>query len=454
MKTLTQNNNRAALKSTDELSQLMNDILHRAKKVGATDASVGVSMDSGFSIDVRMGVVETVAFSEDKSVGVTLYIDKAKGHASSSDTSSDALDAMISAAYEIAKVSTPDPCFGLPDPEPQADRDIDLDLDHFWDLTPEQAIEKSLACEDKARSLDPRIVNSDGVGISTYRFCVGYANTQGFEGCLQATRHTMSCSLVAKELNKESMQRDYEYTTARHPEDLMPWEYLAENAVSRAVSRLGARKIKTQKAPVLFSSRLTSGLMASFISAISGYNLYRKNSFLLDTMGQPLFPSFVQIYERPWLKRGLGSALFDGEGVATRPNIIVQNGVLNQYILSTYTARKLGLKTTANQDGVFNLTVDPTVGSLEESIQLMGRGLLVTELMGQGVNILTGDYSRGASGFWVEDGKIVHPVEEITIAGNLKHMLKNIVSIGRDVNLNSATHCGSILIEEMTIAGH
>lgn len=454
MKTLPQNNLIVTSKSTDELQSILLDILKRTKKIGASDAVVGINLDSGFSVDVRMGDVETIAFSEDNSVGVTVYIGKAKGSASSSDTSSDALDAMVSAAYEIAKVSASDPCFGLPDPELLLMEHPDLDLVHAWDITPEEAIKQALDCETHARSLDKRIINSDGVNLSTYQFCLGHADTNGFIGVMEASRHSMSCSLVAKNKKNATMQRDYEFTTARSPSDMMSLENMAASAVERTVSRLDAQKIGTQKVPVLFSSRLASGFFGSLIAAISGHNLYRKNSFLVDTLGQQLLPEALQIYEQPWLPRGLGSALFDGEGVATRPNIIVKNGVLHQYVLSTYAARKMGLKTTANQGGVFNLTIDATDGDLAAMLRKLDRGLYITELMGQGVNILTGHYSRGAFGFWVENGQIHYPVEEFTIAGNLKEMLKEIVAIGSDVYTNSSTRCGSILISEMMIAGN
>ncbi|HVT62110.1 MAG TPA: DNA gyrase modulator, partial [Legionellaceae bacterium] len=275
MKTFSQNTSSVPLKSTTQLHDLMDDVLQRAKKIGATNASVGVSLDEGFSVDVRLGAVETVAFSEDSSVGITVYIGHAKGSASSSDTSPEALDRMVSAAYEIAKVSASDPCFGLPDPEPQYDLNKDLDLYHAWHIEPAQAIEQAIACEQHARSLDPRIVNSDGMNISTYEFCVGHADTQGFMGMIHSTRHSASCSVVAKASDNAVMQRDYEYTIARHPGDMMAMNILAEKAVSRTVERLGAKKIKTQKIPVLFSSRLSSSLMSSFINAISGYNLYR-----------------------------------------------------------------------------------------------------------------------------------------------------------------------------------
>lgn len=452
MKTLSQNNPIVTSKSTDQMQTMLLDIIKRAKKKGASDAVVGVNLDSGFSVDVHMGEVETIAFSEDNSVGITIYIGNAKGSASSSDTSSDALDAMVAAAYEIAKVSAADPCFGLPDPEPPLQYE-DLDLVHPWRITPDEAIKQAIDCETHARSLDKRIVNSDGVNLSTYHFCLGHADTQGFQGILESSRHSISCSLVAKAANNPTMQRDYEYTTARNHRDMLSIDAIAAGAVERTVQRLGARKLPTQKVPVLFSSRLASSFFGSFIAAINGNNLYRKNSFLLDSIGQQLFPDIIQIYEQPRLKRGLGSALFDGEGVATRHNILVKDGVLNQYVLNSYTARKMGLKTTANQGGVFNLTINPTNGDLPAMLRTLDRGLYVTELMGQGVNILTGHYSRGAFGYWVENGQIQYPVEEITIAGNLKDMMRNVVAVGADLNPNSSTKCGSILVAEMMLAG-
>ena len=431
----------------------MQNLLDRAKKSGASAAAVGVSIDSGFSVDVRMGAPETVAFSDDREVSITVYCGQAKGSASTTDTSSASLDAMVAAAYEIAKVSAPDPCFGLPDPGPCVDTSLDLDLDHGWAISPSEAIEQALACEQRALSQSPLIVNSEGVSLSTYRFSMGHADSNGFSGVIHASRHNLSCSLLGKTPDSDSLQRDYEYSTARHPDDLMSWDALADSAVSRTLSRLSARKLTTRKAPVLFSSRLSASLINSFISAVSGNNLYRKNSFLNDSLGQTLFPAFIQMYERPHLIRGLGSALFDGEGVPTRANQIVKDGVLLQYVLNSYSARKLGLKTTANQGGVYNLTIDSNAGDLADLLKKMDTGLLVTELMGRGVNILTGDYSKGASGFWVEGGEIQYPVEEITIAGQLKSMFQSIVAVGSDLNPNSSTRCGSILIDEMMIAG-
>ena len=452
MRTLPQNINRGRLKSTEELSAIMRDVLKRAHEQGATDASVVVNHDTGFSIDARMGEVETVAFSEDNAVSVIVYKGVRKGGASSTDTSPSALDAMIAAALDIADVSAADPCFGLADRELVSNEYPELGLCHPWAITPPEAIEMALSCEKQALAMDKRIGNSDGVNISTYTFSHGYANSYGFSGVVDSSRHSISCSLIAKE--GETMQRDYDYTTARHAKDLLSIELLASSAVQRAVSRLGAKKIKTQKVPVLFSSRLSGGLFSSFVNAISGSNLYCKNSFLLDSIGQQIFPSAIRIYEQPHLLGGLGSTPFDGEGVLTRNNVLVENGKLCQYVLGSYSARKMGLQTTANSGGVFNLTVDPTAGDFNDVLKKMGTGLLVTELMGQGVNGLTGDYSRGASGFWVEQGEIQYPVEEITIAGNLKDMFAAIAAIGTDINPNVATRCGSVLIEQMMVAGH
>lgn len=445
------NINSKQLKSTDELTDIMQNVLACARAKGASDASVAASHDRGFSVDVRMGEVETVAFSEDKGVSVTVYIGQRKGGASSTDTSLGAIDAMVSAACDIARVSAADPCFGLADRELMTNQYPDLDLLHPWSLTPPEAIEKALTCERQALAFDKRISNSDGVNLSTYTFSHGYANTYGCEGVIDSSRHSVSCSLIAKE--GELMQRDYDYTTARHPGDLLALELLAKKATERATSRLGARKIKTQKVPVIFSSRLSSGLFSSFVSAISGSSLYRRNSFLLDSLGQQIFPKGTRIYEQPHLLRGLGSSPFDAEGVPTRNNVFVDDGIIRNYVLGSYSARKLGLKTTANSGGVCNLTIDPTAGDLDDILQKMGTGLLVTELMGQGVNGLTGDYSRGASGFWVENGEIQYPVEEITIAGNLKDMFSNIVAIGNDINPNVSTRCGSVLIGQMMVAG-
>lgn len=446
-----QNSNSEVHKSTTELMNLMDTVLRLAKKEGATDAMVTVNNDKGFSVDVRMEEVETVVFNEDKGIGLTVFIGSRKGGASSTDISEAALESMVKAACDIARVSAEDPYFGLADKELMTQNHPDLDLFHPWNINPQQAIELALKCEKDALSLDKRIANSDGVNVSSYESHHGFATTNGGSGFIHSTRHSLSCSLIAKE--GDEMQRDYDYTTVRHAKDLVDAHLIAQKTVDRALSRLGAKQIATQSIPVIFSSRISSGLFSNFVNAISGSNLYRKNTFLLNSIGQQIFPDYVRIYEQPHLLGSLGGSPFDSEGVPTRPNLFVEKGRIMQYVLGSYSARRLGLKTTANSDGVHNLTIDPTAGDLADVLKIMGKGLLVTELMGQGVNILTGDYSRGASGYWIEDGMIQYPVEQITIAGNLKEMFQTILAVGNDINLNSATRCGSVLIEKMMVAG-
>ncbi len=446
-----QHSNTDVGKSTAKLTQLMNEALDLAQREGATNAAVAVNNDRGFSVDVRMGQVETVAFSEDKGIGITVYVGQRKGAASSTDTSPDAIKAMVKAACDIAKVSAEDPCFGLADKDLMKHEHADLDLFHPWDVTPQKAIDLALQCEQQALAVDKRITNSDGVNVSSYESHHGYANTHGGQGFINSTRHSMSCSLIVTE--NDAMQRDYDYSTVRNADNLIAAEEIAHNAAERALSRLGARQIATQTTPVIFSSRISSGLFGSFISAISGSNLYKKNSFLVDSIGEQLFPEFIRIYEQPHLLGALGSSPFDSEGVSTRANRLVEQGRLLQYVLGSYSARKMGLQSTGNSSGVHNLTIDSNAGDLKALLKRMGNGLLVTELMGQGVNGLTGDYSRGASGYWVEDGVIQYPVDEITIAGNLKDMFRNIIAVGNDINPNSATRCGSVLLESMMVAG-
>jgi PmbA protein len=444
MRNLSQQINRKKI-----LTQLMTDVLKRTRDKGATDAAVSVNHDQGFSVDARMGSIETVAFSEEKGVAVTVYIGQQKGSATSSDTSSAALDAMVSAAYDIAKVSAKDPCFGLTDLIQK--NYPDLDLLHPWLIHPEAAGELAVACEAKALGLDKRIHNSDGASVATYTMCHGYANTNDFIGVIESSRHSLSCSLLAEA--DGSMQRDYAYTTARNAKNLMNGDDLAALAAKRTVDRLSPRQIETQKTPVIFSSRVSSSLIHAFIQAVSGSSLYRKQSFLLDSLGQVIFPENINIFEVPHLLGGLGSSPFDGEGVITRPNVLIKEGVLQQYVLGNYSARKMGLKTTANSGGVHNLTVNSTGGDLNDLLKQMDRGLLVTELMGQGVNGITGDYSRGAAGFWVDNGDIQYPVDGITVAGHLKKMFQQIISVGTDINPSISTRCGSILLEEMMVAG-
>jgi len=446
-----QNNNTDLAQSTHRIKKIMQSVLSQALKEGATDASVAVNHEQGYSVDVRMGEVETVAFGEDKGITLTVYHGHRKGNASTTDTSEKALDMLVKAACDIAKSSSEDVCFGLADKFLLTNEYSDLNLYHDWDLQPKQAIERALACEAKALAVDKRISNSDGVSISTSNSHIGYANTNGAEGVVHTTSHGMSASLIAR--NGEEMQRDYEFCNSRKPEELMSIEELAEKVSQRTLSRLGARKIKTRKAPVMFSPRVSSSLFSTFISAVSGSNLYRKSSFLVDSIGKEIFPEYIHIYEQPHIQAGLGSFPFDGEGVPTRNNEFVKQGAINQYVLGSYAARRLGLQTTANSDGVHNLTIDPTTNSFDDVLKEMGTGLLVTDLMGQGVNLLTGDYSRGARGYWVENGEIQFPVEEITIAGNLKQIYQHIIAVGADINPNISTRCGSVLIEQMMIAG-
>lgn len=451
MQIKTQHSNNELNKSTSQLSELMDEVLALAKKNGATDATVAVNNDRGFSVDVRMGQVETVAFSEDNGVGLTVYFGHQKGSASSTDTSKDALRVMVNAACDIAKVSAKDLCFGLADKELMTNEYPELDLYHPWGITPEEAISAAKECESHALAVDKRISNSDGVSVSSYEFHQAFANTYGAKGIVHSTRHSISCSLIAG--FDEKMQRDYDYSTARNAINLISYKHIAEQAAQRALNRLGAKQIKTQTVPVVFSNRVSSSILGAFISAVSGSNLYRKNSFLLDSIDKKIFPEFVRIYEQPHVLGALGSSPFDGDGVPTRANVIVDKGRVQQYVLGCYSARRMGLKTTANSDGVHNLTINPTVVGFDNLLRQLGTGFLVTELMGQGVNGITGDYSRGASGFWVENGVIQYPVDEVTIAGNLKEMFETIQAIGDDINPNIPTRCGSILIEKMMVAG-
>jgi len=452
MKQSMQNTNDSFAKSSKEVGYLLQEVLEKASKMGVTAAAVSANFNRGFSVEVRMGEVDTVEFNEDKGISVSVYSGQRVGQASSTDTSSESIERIIQSALDIAKVSAVDPCFGLADKQLMSRNQADLDLYHPWDMTPEKAIKTAIECEHEALSYDKRIINSDGVGVSTTQSCFGYANTHGAFGVQLGTHHSLSCAVMAQENNKN--QRDYDYSTGRIGANLASISQIAQQASQRTIERLNAQKIKTQKAPVIFSNRLSSGFINHFIQAISGGNLYRKSSFLLDSLGKQLFPKWMNIYEQPFLKQELGSACFDGDGVSTRENKIVQEGCLRQYVLGTYSARRLGMETTANASGVHNLTIDSNEpGGLNELLKTMHTGLLVTELMGQGVNGLTGDYSRGASGFWVENGQIAFPVEEITIAGQLRSLFNNIIAIGSDVNPNYATKCGSLLIEKMTIAG-
>lgn len=451
MKPLSQTSNIERKESTKNIKNIMQKVLEMAHKEGATSAQTYCNHDVGFSVDVSGGQTETVQFHEDSSISITVFDGYKKGSASSTDLCDKALESMVRYACDIAKISSSDQAFGLADKELMATDIKDLALFYPWDVDPQQAIVQALECERLAL-LDKRIFKAESVNVSTMSGSHGYANTHGFNEVLSGSRHSISCCLIAK--HNDMMQRDYEYSTSRNPDNLASLKIIAKNAIDKTLSRLNARKVKTQKVPVVFSNRVSSGLISSFLNSISGSNLYRKNSFLLNSLGQKIFPEFMNIYEQPYLLGALGSSPYDSEGVQTRNNVFVDKGILNLYVLGSYSARKLGMQTTANSGGVFNLTVDANADSLEQIIAPINKGLVVTELMGQGVNILTGDYSRGASGFWIENGQIAYPVEEITIAGNLKDMFSQISAVGKDVNPNHAIKCGSILIDHMIVAGN
>ena len=433
------------------LQQLAEDVLKHAREKGATACEVDVSEGFGQSVGVRCDDIETIEFNRDKGVGITVYAGQRKGYASTSDFSPQALRETVEAAINIARFTAEDDCAGLADAALMAKDCPDLDLFHPWALSVEDAIETARRCEQAAFEASPQISNSEGASVSTQQAQFVSANSLGFMGGYPTSRHYISCSVIAGE--QESMQRDDWYTTHRDAAQLSDPSSVGRVAAERAVARLGGRKVKTGEFPVLFEAPLAAGLLGSLVHATSGGALYRKSSFLLDHLGKRVMPEFVQVVERPHIKCGLGSSSFDSDGVATRDRDIVTDGILQGYFLSTYSARKLGMQTTGNAGGSHNLIIQPGDLDLVGLLARMGRGLLVTELLGQGINYVTGDYSRGAAGFWVENGKIAYPVEEITIAGNLKAMLAGIVAVGNDVLVRGSKQSGSILIDRMTIAG-
>ena len=438
--------------SLAELQQMSESVLQLAKTAGASAAEAEVSLGFGQNVSVRMNETETIEYNRDKGVSVTVYFDQQKGHASTSDLSPQALQDTVAAACNIARYTAQDEFCGLADSALMAKDVPDLDLHHPWDLTVDQAIKLAQECESVARAVDSRITNSEGASVSTYEGMFAYANSNGFNGGYASSRHGLSCSVIADD-GDDNMQRDYWYTSARAPGDLESAAYVGRLAGERTVKRLNSRRIKTAQVPVMFDASLSSGLISHLISAISGGSLYRKSSFLLDSLGKQVMSPFVTIEEKPHLLRGLASSPFDNEGVATKPRTLVKNGVLQGYMLSSYSARKLGMVSTGNAGGNHNLIVSHSDLDFNAMLETMETGLLVTELLGHGINMVTGDYSRGAAGFWVENGVIVHAVEEITIAGNLKDMLNQIVAIGNDVLVQGSKQVGSILIENMTVAG-
>ncbi|MCE1183632.1 MAG: metalloprotease PmbA [Rhodocyclales bacterium] len=433
------------------LQQLAEDVLKHARLKGATACEVDVSEGFGQSVTVRCEEVETIEFNRDKGMGVTVYVGQRKGYASTSDFSLPALRQTVEAAVDIARFTAEDDCAGLADAALMAKDFPELDLYHPWALSVEEAIALASRCEAAAFDASPLVSNSEGASISTQQAHFVSANSLGFMGGYPTSRHYISCSVIAGE--QDAMQRDDWYTTHRNAACLDDAAAVGRMAAERAVKRLGGRKIKTGEFPVVFEAPLAAGLLGSLVHAASGGALYRKSSFLLDQLGKQIMPGFINIVERPHLPCGLGSSAFDNDGLATRDRDVVVGGVLQGYFLSTYTARKLGMQSTANAGGSHNLIIEPGSCDLDGLLAQMGRGLLVTELLGHGINYVTGDYSRGAAGFWVENGKIVHPVEEITIAGNVKAMFAGILAVGRDVLVRGTKQTGSILIDRMTIAG-
>jgi len=442
------------VQNQDEIQRLkhvVRQLLDEAKQQGATAAEAAFSVDNGLSVSARLGDVETIEYHCDQGIGVTVYFGRQKGSASTNDVSADSLRETVKAACSIARYASEDEYAGLPDPALLATEFPDLDLNHPWDINAETAITLAVECENAARHFDKAISNSEGATVNSHQGTRVFGNSLGFLQGYQSSRHSISCSVLAG--SGDSMQRDYWYSVARNPALLETARFVGEKAAQRTVARLNARSLSTRQCPVLFAPEMASGLIGSLLGAISGSSLYRKSSFLLDSLDTQILPDFVRIHEQPLLVGGMGSASYDAEGVATRARDIVSDGILRSYILSTYSARKLGMQTTGNAGGVHNLIVEPGEQDFAGTLKLLDTGLLVTELMGQGVNRVTGDYSRGASGFWVENGMIQYPVQEITIAGNLKSMLRNIVAIGNDVDLRGNIRVGSILLEQMAIAG-
>jgi PmbA protein len=438
--------------SQDDFKRIAQFVLDHAKANGASAADTEVSEGFGQTVTVRKNEIETVEYNKDKGVGVTVYMGHRKGHASTSDLSDAALKATVEKAATIARHTAEDEAAGLPDRDWLATDRPELNLFHPWDISVEQAAEMAKACEAAAFSVDKRIENSEGASVSTQASHFIYANSLGFMGGYAGSRHGISAAVIAAE--KGAMQRDYWYSSARDASDLESAEKIGRMAGERTVRRLNGRKLDTRTCPVVFEAPVAISLLNSFVGAVSGGSLYRKSSFLLDSLGQTIFSPIVNLREDPFVNKGLGSCPFDNEGVRVAARDVVKDGVVQGYFLSTYSARKLGMASTGNAGGSHNLLLQPGELDLPDLLKKMGTGLLVTEMLGQGANMVTGDYSRGAAGFWVKDGEIQYPVEEITIAGNLKDMYQGILAIGKDVDRRGSKQTGSILIDRMTVAGN
>lgn len=440
------------LEQQAKIQQVVEDLLKEARQQGADAAEAGASQDAGLSVTVRMGELETVEHTRDNSLGITVYFGKRKGSANTSDLSPLAIKETVQAACDIARYTAEDEFAGLADAELMAVDPPDLDLYHPWEIDPAQASELAKTCEQAARDHDERIFNSEGATLSSGSGIQVYGNSHGFIGGFPSSRHSLSCAVIAQD--ESGMQRDYWYSVDRRHDKLASAESIGRKTAERTLVRLGARQLDTRTAPVIFRAEVAPTLLRSLITAIRGGALYRRASFLLDHLGKQIFPDFVRIHEEPRLICGLSSSPFDNEGVATITKDLVTDGILKSYVLDSYSARKLGMKTTANAGGVRNLVIESDDMDLQGLMRKMGSGLVVTEMMGHGINPVTGDYSRGAAGFWVENGEIAYPVEEITIAGNLRDMFKGLIAVGNDTDIPGSTRTGSWLIDRMTIAGN
>ena len=435
----------------DRLQAIADDVIRRCRAKGASEADVAATIDEGLAVNVRLGEVETVERTRDRGVSVTVWFGKRKGSANTADLDPRSIEQTIEHACAIARHTESDPANGLPDAALLAREIPDLDLWHPWKIGADEAIRLGIEIEDAGRAFDSRIDNSEGASVNVGATMTAYANSLGFSGTERGTRHSLSCALIAED--DAGMQRDYWYDTARNANDFVSAETIGRKTAERTVARLGAKKLSTRETPVLFVPEVARGLIGHFLSGVSGGALYRRASFLVDHAGKRVFPEWMQIAERPHIPRGHGSTAFDSEGVATRDSDLVRDGVLQRYILGSYSARKLGLQSTGNAGGVHNVVVQPGSDDFQALVKRMARGLVVTELMGQGVSLVTGDYSRGASGFWVENGEIQYPVEEITIASNLRDVFDRIEAVGSDVDRRSHILTGSLLVGRMTVAG-
>ena len=436
---------------SEKLKTIVDDLLKEATRQGASAAEAGLSVESGLSVTVRMGDVETIEHNRDKGLGITVYFGHRKGSASTSDFSLKAVKETVKAACDIARYTEDDSYAGLPDEKLMAKNIPDLDLYHPWNISAEEAIELAKECEDAARAEDKRIINSEGGSVSSHTGIRIYGNTQDFINGYTTSRHSMSATMIAEQDN--AMQRDYWYSVSRDASQLESASEIGKHAAQRTVGRLGAKSMPTCQVPVIFKAEVAKGLLSHFLSGVRGGAQYRKASYLLDYLGKQIFPERIRLDERPHILGGLGSAPYDNEGVITKPHDLITDGVLQSYVLDSYAARRLGLQSTGNAGGVHNLYINHDDIALDEMLKDMGKGLLITEVMGQGVNTVTGDYSRGASGFWVENGEIQYPVEEFTIASKLQDMFMGLQQVGNDLDTRGGIVTGSWLIDNMTVAG-